>query len=754
MTKTTMTQQDKQQNKQQDGNPQNRQNGQNKPNRLQDRFKIIQMASSKRIMAFLDENDVFHALDLLHKIYKIIFNSVKKNQKQQAQGQEQEKEQEQQAQAYIKFTLFDDVAGLIQKKLQDVSIRDLEEHIYINNINNINYLKCLFDILKTAAITGNSTTTQSVRKFIRGLGSYISSRLKVKEAYNKTVWGGIFSYLVWNSGYYASDEIVNECAALEYIKQSHLLAFDYYYGLLTNGITDVIKEYFYTAFIKSVSIELKGGERGQQRAKYRLFLAITAYAYTYYLAEKALLDTSAEECKSAKSIIEDKSVKESFCIFMSRLSGRDELSDILSKSFDSDIENFLYNYEIIAYDSNNKSNQYINRNISSGLAAREFFLFFAGFIAMYCYDDKKCANMLDSAFDVEEIRYYISTEQEKDTIAMFTKFFDLIKERRQYIQNVVEEKRQDMLNNTMNNIHSNKYDYNDHYSSVQSQELYYALSMWLNNKEVYLAEQEQQAFNDDISYADYLGDIAEKQLKKDFGNLLERASKERVSKESYPLEGDVATNSSSNDTDNDNDDSKEILHFNVPTHMAHDKKFISSNITGISNNALSLIICLLKNRYNFPWIEFASINEYLDTLKKYNIKTLIGGENKITGIDFTRSPEEWQQAKKEMTDNNYKTVVIPTANVAIALKAHVSLSFKYNYIVAYIRSLIDKEIKEYVEELGNRCYRYRGDNLRFNDMHELNTYVKNRYKAVIVRTKIEIQNALDNNKDFTGFIFS
>ena len=694
-----MHQQDKQQNKQQDGTPQNSQN------KLQNRFKMIQMASFKRIMAFLDENDVFHALDLLHKTYKIIFNSVKKNQAQD-QTPEQEHEQEQtqtQTQTHINFTLFDDVADLIQKKLQYVSIQDLEAHINI---------KCFFDILKTAAITGNSSTTQSVRKFMKSLGSYISSRLKVKEAYNKTVWGNIFSYLVWNSGYYDSDEIVNECAALEHIKQSHLLAFDYYYGLLTNGITDVIKEYFYTAFIKNVSIELKGGERGQQRAKYRLFLAITAYAYTYYLAEKALLDTSAEECKSAKSVIEDKSVKESFYVFTNRLAGRSELSDILSKSFSSDIENFLYRYEIIAYDSNNKFNHYTTRNISSGLAAREFFLFFAGFIAMYCYDDKKCASMLDSAFTVEEIRYYLSTEQERDTIAMFTNFFNLIK-----------RQQQDVLNNE--------------YSSGKNyaEKLYYTLSIWLTDKEVDLAKKEQSAFEEDVNYADQLRFIAEEQLKRDFKGLLEKDIRDI---ENRSLPDEIAS------------DDVKILEIPVLTHMAHDKEFIKSNIINVSSKALFLIINLLE-KCHFGCIRFISIKEYLETLKKYNIKTLIGGESKISGIDFTRSPEEWQQAKKEI--ENYTTIHIPMANVAIALEEQASLSFKYSYITAYIRPLSDEEIEKDVES-KDASYRYRGDNLSFGSIDELKAYVRNRRKMLTVNTLIRLQNAKDNNRKFMGFIFS
>lgn len=106
MTKMMMIQKGKQQNKQQDDTSQDKL----QENRLQDRFKMIQMASSKRIMSFLDENDVFHTLDLLHKTYQIIFNSVAKNQTQQVQ------EQQEQTQTYIKFTLFDDVADLIQKK--------------------------------------------------------------------------------------------------------------------------------------------------------------------------------------------------------------------------------------------------------------------------------------------------------------------------------------------------------------------------------------------------------------------------------------------------------------------------------------------------------------------------------------------------------------------------------------------------------------------------------------------------------------
>ena len=636
-----------------------------------DKLSTIQILAAKRILAFLSSNDsmnTVNGINLLNETYKTVLENMKA---------------EQDAFVGVKFTLFNDVVRTLKRRLRQLPIRETENTLSIQTVRNI---------LLVSVLTRDDSTISSLQDFMMELGGCISFRKNSGEVHNSYIWGEIFRYLLLKGGYYFSDDIHDASAREKYIKYLHVLAFDYYCGLLRSGITDILKQDLYGSFVRNITIDSRHGAQ----AKYSLFLAMAVQAFAFYIAEKAESVTT-EEREAANSLIHDDYVRECFYLFMNKLTGSSEITNILSRDFAEEFERFLCRYEILPHDGK-------SHLIISGNTATEFFMFFTGYLAML----NNSMGMLDKALDMGKARYYFNLEQRNKTTKVFTDLFSLI-DNKHDIQNLL----------------SGEYMYDR--NVIKARELYDFISIWLRDKEIISADIVQECHAQEPKLDDYVRASAEKRLVHDFAALSKMPSSPA---QTITLHA-------------------EVLHVSILTHMEHDKGIIDSSIMYVSTNLLLRIIDELKQCNNFMTVAFSSVDEYLETLRAYNISLLIGDEYMINNSDLTDKYEEFQKLKDALKDYKHSYIpMMPSIRSAIAVQDDV-LGIKYDYIIAKIVPPSDDEISKATKhEEGS--YRYGSEDFKFMSLEELRDYVKKRFRIITVEVKAEIM--IKTTASTSGFI--
>lgn len=627
---------------------------------------------------------------------------------------------------------------------------------------------------------------ESLNRFMINTGWYLRQCRDKNDIYQEIVWGELLDYPYVFRLYMEclrGAGAQNEEGFHRAIWIPTRLLFNYYFGLLMNRIHGAIRDRFYKECLPQLGIFEKQSQQGDAAFKGEAFLAMSAYGYLYYTAKRAYESSVPEDIRAgAVQLLEGSDLREGLTKFLERLYQR---NGILSQEFEHELELFLSQYE----QHSHKAGEGI---LLCGEAAREAFLFLMAYLSWRNHDTE----LLDRVLDMDLYQTYISDDQEGHTKNLFSQMAVSVgyeweeEERRntkgdyekQQAENVYQylktwlmkklkqqEKERAARDQAAYEAENKEESLCGEISRLAEKRLYDEFAVILKQREggaVLPKEEEQPEERRQEAWEPQ--EKTEKKLSE--ANVLEQKSAEerqtanmdpqaesQESEDQQPEGQDQqpeAQDQKSEAQDQQPEDSEpwpenqepviiKLLQYENFTRFLHDRNFIKNCISHVPGGFIWELCQELKNRRSIFWVNrkqfFASDKEYVEWLKRENIRILLGREYSLKNHDF-RENDRFREITKDCT-----CIYVADALAGLALKDD-ALEVEITKVYTRIRPLSWEEIERqasYKEETGRYEYKMYGQNTIEFDKDELIEYLQSKRRVVEIYADVFIRKKED-----------
>lgn len=297
------------------------------------------------------------------------------------------------------FTLFGNLQIEFQDAINEIPIEIIEKIVNWNDMSN--FVERVFFWISDRSKQDDTLELEGVNYISRFWGVYIRRQQLKGNIVNQNYWSQVLENLYLTSAYNVPENQIKE-----FLHCKVELYFNYFYGLITNGLGNIVKEGLYLRGMGSL-YEI------ENHCEAVFYLAIQCYLY--YLSERENEDCVSPEIRQdAKQIIQDNKVKLSNEYILRLLTYKEEL---LNPELEKDLCELLSRFE--------RSSRYSNvKTLIMKDVVREFFIF----IILYMQNKSYMPQLIERAVDMDRIEeYYLKFlgEKEEETKDNFRKLFML-----------------------------------------------------------------------------------------------------------------------------------------------------------------------------------------------------------------------------------------------------------------------------------------------------------------------------------------
>lgn len=567
------------------------------------------------------------------------------------------------------FSLFSSISDKLCNAIFEVPIEILQSTIkieyFIYNVRSIQF--------EIGSEKNREIELSELKFFVLKLGYYLKKRITFGETYKKRYWGSLFSYI--QNDY--TPKILSDKID-EYNSFNIELSFSYFYTLLLNGHTDVLKTYFFNNHLESL-----------RKYNYNtVFVVLAAHSYLFYVAECAYVDAVDEQIrKRAKELLYDNEVRYAINLFHNKLIRILYDNNFLNIEFYKKMDIFMRRYELLKKD----------RNIQTVLISRtvrDYFLYFCAYLDKY---NNKKPILSEILRDNEFIMYAGNLD---DTVKK--RFYNLIISTHSEIDAQNDEKK---INCDLRKISS---DINGTFRKVLKRKFF----------GIAIADSKKYKNID----TDELSCKVEQKLVK------------KLSEELSCIVSDITSKPVVSSTTSD------IYLYALEMNTNNvDENMLDSVFEEICGNLIISLANDLRNNTGIKIIDKSDTKyddkEYLEYIATNNIKLMLGDES-------VYKPKRYKYYNEyvELTED-CEQIATDYMGSALILKEN-SLKFSIDILTISIDSLSENEIlakAEYDSENDRYKYELFGDYSVLFDKEELLNYVNMYRKKVTVGAKITIQ---------------
>lgn len=574
------------------------------------------------------------------------------------------------------FPLFAEICNELVQNMDELNVENVEKRIKFGNLADsvqrvaiwLRYDKKNKENDKNTKYRryeyNFSSEINELNFFARHIGYYLGKQQNKNNVVNHRVWADVLNR--WNL---FSTYNIPEERAEDFLKSKVSTYFSYCYGMLVNGQENVVKQGLYLQGMKP-TVMLDN--------KYQALLYLVVHCYVYYLAVREEDECVPEKIrKSAKSVWDDKKVKEAFLEYLNMLS---EKSQWLDLNLLDQMYCIMDRFELFPQDESVKT-MIIEYVVS------DFYLFLILFMSQEFYLPELLERNID---DMRAFRY-VSDGNETKTKGMLRELFGMI-----FVGNKTEEQ-----------------------ITVEVNLMYNSLEKMVKKKQkeryVKLARESQENYEVNIKEEEICEKIQKdtiKKIKERFAPILvEEDEKNGLIKVELLTLSDYTESVSQKSLDG------------FYSHM--DGMFLC----GIEKFLYKRRVVETKSRFD----DFSNDKDFMEYLSANDLHLLLGSQFILKNRDYRVSAEY----KKFL--NDYKTIYTAVVQDGMALKEGLIQVCLHDVNVSIHSPSIKEENVEYHRETGKYDYSIvNGLPIDFEE-DELREFLYNNRKVINVTAKVSIQ---------------
>lgn len=343
-------------------------------------------------------------IEFIQKVYDVLWEAIYKDKSKETCVLAKNK---------YGFYLFTEICGEMLQSMEDISAENIEKKIKFSNLSDsiqriaiwsrydVDESNCSEEELENSrkSRVGYDNEISRLNYFARYLGGYLARQNFKGNIVNHRIWANALKGWSIFSAYNIPEE---RCE--DFLKAKTEVYFNYCYGMLLSGQENIVKQGLYLTGIRN-TVKLDN--------KYQSLFYLAVHCYLYYLAKRESDDCVPENIKQgAKSVLEDKNVKNAFGEFLDMLAENPEWLDL---NMPKQLYEMIERYELFPIYGNVKT-MVIEYVVS------DFYIFLILFMSQQYF----LPELLDKNIDDMMAFRYVAYESENKTKEMFKSLFKII----------------------------------------------------------------------------------------------------------------------------------------------------------------------------------------------------------------------------------------------------------------------------------------------------------------------------------------